>query len=104
MPTRAPRSLSRYAACKTCLSCAFRSPSPIAATRRIGSPYVKTNEMDWLLCQLSKRKIQPLRIRLVTDIRSENVLSGSLDLEALQLLIDGEPAQVINLPRLHAKA
>ena len=70
----------------------------------MASPYVKTNEMDWLLCQLSKRKSHLRRIRLVTDIRSENVLSGSLDLEALELLIDSEPnAQVINLPRLHAK-
>ena len=70
----------------------------------LASPYVKTNEMDWLLCQLSKRKVQLRRIRLVTDIRSENVLSGSLDLEALELLIDSAPnAQVINLPRLHAK-
>ncbi len=68
------------------------------------SPYVKTDEMDWVLCQLSKQNAQLRRIRLVTDIRSENVPSGSLDLEALELLIDAEPtAQVINLPRLHAK-
>lgn len=70
----------------------------------LASPYVKVNEMDWVLSQLSKRRIQLRRIRLVTDIRAENVLSGSLDLEALELLMDGEPnAQVINLPRLHAK-
>ena len=70
----------------------------------LASPYVKTNEMDWLLSRLSKRGAQLRRVRLVTDIRSENVLSGSLDLEALELLLDGEPnAQVINLPRLHAK-
>jgi hypothetical protein len=70
----------------------------------IASPYVKTSEMDWLLCQLSKMKINLRRIRLMTDIRSENVLSGSLDLEALVLLIDTQPtAQIINLPRLHAK-
>jgi len=70
----------------------------------LASPYVKTTEMDWVLCQLSKRKAHLRRIRLVTDIRSENVLSGSLDLEALEMLIDAEPnAQVINLPRLHAK-
>lgn len=70
----------------------------------VASPYVKKNEMDWLLGQLSKRKARLSRLRLVTDIRSENVLSGSLDLDALELLIDSEPnAQVINLPRLHAK-
>ena len=70
----------------------------------LASPYVKINEMDWLLCQLSKRKSHLRRIRLVTDIRAENVLSGSLDLEALELLFDSQPnAQVINLPRLHAK-
>lgn len=70
----------------------------------LASPYVKTNEMDWLLCQLSKRSVHLRRVRLVTDIRAENVLSGSLDLEALELLIDTEPnAEVINLPRLHAK-
>lgn len=68
------------------------------------SPYVKSGEMDWLLEQLTKRKLQLNRLRLVTDIRAENVLSGSLDLEALELLLDSEPAaQVINLPRLHAK-
>jgi phosphatidylserine/phosphatidylglycerophosphate/cardiolipin synthase-like enzyme len=60
--------------------------------------------MDWVLCQLAKKSKRLNRIRLVTDIRSENVLSGSLDLEALELLIDSAPsAQVINLPRLHAK-
>jgi len=70
----------------------------------IASPYVKTNEVDWLLCQLNKQSKRLRRIRLVTDIRSENVLSGSLDLEGLELLLDGEPtAEVINLPRLHAK-
>lgn len=68
------------------------------------SPYIKTNEVDWLLEQLAKRKARLRQIRLVTDIRSENVLSGSLDLEALERLIDSQPsAQVINLPRLHAK-
>lgn len=70
----------------------------------LASPYVKTNEMDWLLGHVSKRKIRLPRIRLMTDIRSENVLSGSLDLEALLLLFDHEPnAEIINLPRLHAK-
>ena len=70
----------------------------------LASPYVKTNEMEWLLSRMSKRRANLRRVRLVTDIRSENVLSGSLDLEALELLLDGERnAQVINLPRLHAK-
>lgn len=70
----------------------------------LASPYVKTSEMHWLLGQLTKRGVPLRRLLLVTDIRSENVLSGSLDLEALELLIDGVPnAQVINLPRLHAK-
>lgn len=70
----------------------------------LASPYVKRGEMEWLLGQLSRRGAHLKRLRLVTDIRAENVLSGSLDLDALELLIDSEPnAQVINLPRLHAK-
>jgi len=71
----------------------------------IASPYIKTSEAEWVCDELERRKqLSPVRLQVLTDVRSANVLSGSLDIEALNLFAARIPASVVvNLPRLHAK-
>lgn len=45
------------------------------------------------------------RVDVLTDVRADCVLSGSLELEALSVLSKNiDSANIVNLPRLHAKA
>src|SRR6266550_6522215 len=71
----------------------------------IASPYIKTSEAKWVCDELERRKSpSAVRLQVLTDVRSANVLSGSLDIEALNLFSARIPASVVvNLPRLHAK-
>ena len=71
----------------------------------IASPYIKSSEAKWVCDELEHRKAAgPIRLRVLTDVRSTNVLSGSLDIGALSLFSKRFPESVlINLPRLHAK-
>lgn len=71
----------------------------------IASPYIKTSEAEWVCDELYKRKSSlPIQLRVLTDVRSANVLSGSLDIKALNVFTERIPnSVVINLPRLHAK-
>lgn len=71
----------------------------------IASPYIKTSEAEWVCDDLERRKLaSSVRLQVLTDVRSANVLSGSLDIEALNLFNSRIPQSVIiNLPRLHAK-
>jgi len=71
----------------------------------IASPYIKTSEADWVCDELERRNpASSVRLQVLTDVRSANVLSGSLDIAALNLFSTRIPESVvINLPRLHAK-
>lgn len=70
----------------------------------LACPFIKTREIEWMLAQLSDRNLPDVRFCLITDIRLENVLAGSLDLQGLMTLLDSHTHnKVINLPRLHAK-
>jgi len=71
----------------------------------IASPYIKTSEAEWACDQLERRRpASSVRLQVLTDVRSANVLSGSLDIEALNLFSTRIPdSVVVNLPRLHAK-
>src|SRR5438876_305858 len=71
----------------------------------IASPYIKTSEAEWVCEQLERRRTaSSLRLQVLTDVRSANVLSGSLDIEALNVFSTRIQASVIvNLPRLHSK-
>jgi hypothetical protein len=71
----------------------------------IASPYIKEREASWVCDELATGSPNDnCRLRVLTDIRSESVLCGSLDLEALQLFGQRRNAvQVVSLPRLHAK-
>jgi len=78
-----------------------------AATQElfVASPYIKTREADWVCNRLAKNGHEKsIRLRLLTDVRSANVLGGSLDVAALRVLNSGmSHCQIINVPRLHAK-
>lgn len=71
----------------------------------IASPYIKTSEAEWVCDELEqKSSIGSVRLQVLTDVRSANVLSGSLDIRALNLFSKRIPGSVVvNLPRLHAK-
>ena len=71
----------------------------------IASPYIKTSEAEWVCDELERRRpAASVRLQVLTDVRSANVLSGSLDIEALNLFSTRIPdSVVVNLPRLHAK-
>lgn len=69
----------------------------------ISSPYIKLREADWVCNELAKKNESP-RLQLLTDVRSENVLSGSLDIKALTLFAEVlNNTTIVNLPRIHAK-
>lgn len=71
----------------------------------IASPYIKVKEADWLCNQLSKSSpARSVSLQVLTDVRSANVLNGSLDISALTLFSNALPnTLIINLPRVHAK-
>lgn len=80
----------------------------LASARReviIASPFIKRSEAEWVCRALeSTGQLPYLRLQVLTDLRSDSVLNGSLDIEALETLTAATPnASVTNLPRLHAK-
>ena len=53
----------------------------------VASPYIKTREAEWVCNRLVKNgHDKHVRLQLLTDVRSSNVLRGSLDVTALRLL------------------
>lgn len=71
----------------------------------IASPYIKTREARWVCDTLARSRSGPIpRLRVLTDLRSDSVLGGALDVQALRVFCRaGGDAKVINLPRLHSK-
>ncbi len=71
----------------------------------IASPYIKQTEAKWVCNELdAKRSRSRCKLRVMTDIRSDSILTGSLDLEALEMFRQWQTtSQVVTLPRLHAK-
>lgn len=71
----------------------------------IATPYIKECEAKWVCDELAARaSSNDCRLKVLTDIRSDSVLGGSLDLEALDLFDRRRSStQVVSLPRLHAK-
>jgi PLD-like domain len=67
----------------------------------IASPFIKTSEANWICDALKGRSV---RLRVLTNVRSDSVLSGSLDIDALKLFSTAVPdSKVIAVPKLHAK-
>lgn len=71
----------------------------------IASPFIKAVEADWVCNELTRKAIHSsIHLQVLTDLRSENVLNGSLDIKALNIFSDCiDNTILINLPRLHAK-
>ncbi len=71
----------------------------------IAAPYIKQVEAAWVCDQLvGKRFEQQCRLRVLTDIRSDSILTGFLDMEALETFHKHHRhTEVVSLPRLHAK-
>lgn len=71
----------------------------------IAAPFIKKSEAEYVCNRLlSGESSKKPYVRVITDLRAESVLSGSLDMDALKifqtLMSDSE---VITLPHLHAK-
>ncbi|MEW5939111.1 MAG: phospholipase D-like domain-containing protein, partial [Chloroflexota bacterium] len=67
----------------------------------IASPYIKKSAVDWLI---QAKPSSLTTISVLTNVSMENVLSKSLDTEALHLLLDKfQTASIVSLPYLHAK-
>jgi phosphatidylserine/phosphatidylglycerophosphate/cardiolipin synthase-like enzyme len=71
----------------------------------IAAPYIKHVEANWVCDQLGgNHSNQDCRLRVLTDIRSDSILTGFLDLDALDLFHKRHAyTQLVSLPRLHAK-
>jgi len=71
----------------------------------IAAPYIKECEAKWVCDELAARaSSNGCRLKVLTDIRSDSVLGGSLELEALAVFGQRRSsAQLVSLPRLHAK-
>ena len=71
----------------------------------IVAPFIKECEAKWVCDELARRGAgNDCRLKVLTDIRSDSVLGGSLDLEALEIFDQRRGStQVVSLPRLHAK-
>jgi hypothetical protein len=69
------------------------------------SPFVKRSKAEEILAELRHRGIQDkVRAVMLTDLRPESTLSGSMDLEALVALGHSIPNFALtHLPSLHAK-
>ena len=70
----------------------------------VASPFIRAQEANWLVQELGSKRSSLTRVDVLTDVRSECVLNGSLELEALNVLSKSiHSANMVNLPRLHAK-
>ncbi|MGA2609206.1 MAG: phospholipase D-like domain-containing protein [Terriglobia bacterium] len=69
------------------------------------SPFVKSRSTEQVLSQIQQRGIdQQVRVKLLTNLRPESALNGSMDLEALVELSRCLPKfELTHLPSLHAK-
>jgi hypothetical protein len=68
------------------------------------SPFIKRAEADWVCDELNEAKTSRVAVHILTHVRTDSVLSGSLDLDALIAFSNNlTNATVLNLPRLHAK-
>jgi hypothetical protein len=69
------------------------------------SPFIKRSKTEQILSQLVRRGVQnQVRVVVLTDLRPESTLSGSMDLEALVELGSNLPKfDLTHLPSLHAK-
>jgi HKD family nuclease len=71
----------------------------------IATPFIKRSEAQYVCSRLLsvKRRREP-HTRIITDLRAQSVLAGSLDVEALKTFKNAlTGCEVLTLPHLHAK-
>jgi len=67
----------------------------------IASPFIKKTEAEYVCNRLRSPEI---KVRVITDLRAESILSGSLDMDALKTFRNlPRSSEVVTLPHLHAK-
>jgi len=71
----------------------------------IASPFIKRFATERILAELDKRQVRDtVQLRLITDLRPESALAGSMDLDALSHLGRNIPGfELTHLPSVHAK-
>jgi len=71
----------------------------------IACPFVKRFATERILAQIERRQVrQSVRLLLVTDLRPESALGGSMDLSAISELGRRVPGlELTHLPSIHAK-
>jgi len=82
-----------------------RALEQVEAELIIAAPFIKRSEAEYVCDHLIsvKSEKQP-QLRVITDLRAESVLAGSLDMEALKTFHNRvRSSEVITLPHLHAK-
>jgi hypothetical protein len=69
------------------------------------SPFIKIQATEQVVSILQHRGVEKtLRVMVLTNLRPENLLNGSTDLEALSSLARAIPnSELVHLPSLHAK-
>lgn len=69
------------------------------------SPFIKRSKTAEILVELRRRRVEnKVRVVVLTDLRPESALTGSMDLEALVELGNSLPKfDLTHLPSLHAK-
>lgn len=82
-----------------------RLVSQVEGNLLLVSPFIKHSKAEQILLHLQKRRIHNVvRVAVLTDLRPENALNGSTDLEALVRLGNNLPKfDLTHLPSLHAK-
>ncbi|MFH1011563.1 MAG: phospholipase D-like domain-containing protein [bacterium] len=71
----------------------------------IVTPFIKESEAAFVCDQLRSLKfaVEPC-VKVATDLRAENILAGSLDMDALKTFQESlKEAVIVTLPHLHAK-
>lgn len=68
-------------------------------------PFVKRFATERIIAQLDRRQVrESVRLHLITDLRPESTLAGSMDLDALSDLGTSLPGfELTHLPSVHAK-
>ncbi len=71
----------------------------------ITAPYIKKSEAEYVCDRLlSGDSNNKPYVRIITDLRTESVLGGSLDMDALKIFHNSASnSEIITLPHLHAK-
>ncbi len=71
----------------------------------MATPFIKKSEAEYVCNHLlSVESGKEPHIRVITDLRAESVLAGSLDMDALRIFQNLlRSSEVITLPHLHAK-